>query len=179
MRDSMQSIVDHLRQFGQAATDDEFDGVTYWSDDQLLPFADRNGTRGIVKAKRVDPGGFVYRLNVPPSIRFEDDMVVYTANETVVGTAFTFDHNTNELTFEAALSEDVYDVFVFAVQLYDALAELWQVKADQRFNYIDWKAQNNKMNMKQEYDNCVRRAEYYRAKRIRSFDKKGRGKWFK
>lgn len=177
MRTTMESIVNHLRQAGMAASDDEFDGVTYWSDDQLLPFADRNGTRGIVKAKRVDPSGFVYRLNVPPSVRFEDTLEVYSG-ETAVATDFTFNHDTNELTFDTALYEDVYNVYAFVVQMYDALAELWQVKADQRFNYIDWKAQNNKMNMKQEYDHCVNRATFYRAKRIRTFDRKGRGKWY-
>ncbi len=177
LRTTMQAIISDLRQFGAAATDDEFNGVTYWTDAQLQEIADRNGRRGTIKMKRVDPDYMVYRLVAPQSITMENAIVVYTTSEAVNPAPFSFNPLTAEVTFETAQSDEEYLAYGFVVQLYDALADLWQTKADQRFNYIDWKAQNNKMNMKQEYDHCVERAMYYRGKRIRSFDRKGRGKW--
>ncbi len=92
--------------------------------------------------------------------------------------AFTFNPDTKELTFTGAQTETEYYAYGLVFRIYDALAELWQSKADQRFNYIDWKAQNNKMNMAQEYQHCVDRALFYRSKTIRTWDRNGKGSWF-
>lgn len=178
VRTSMQAIIDDLRRYGSAAQDDEFNGEVFWNDLQLQNIADRNGRRVLIKVKRVDPDYLVYRLVAPNSIAMENSIVVYDASEVVNPASFTFNPLTSELTFTTAQEDEEYFAYGFVVQLYDALAELWQTKADQRFNYIDWKAQNNKMNMKQEYDHCVAQALYYRSKRFRTFDRKGRGSWY-
>lgn len=178
VRASMASIIAQLRQYGGAASNDVFEGVTYWTDQQLQDIADRNGRRGYMKVKRVDPDYKVYRLVAPASITLENAIVVYDTSEAVNTAPFTFNPLTAEITYSTAQTDEDYLAYGLAVQIYDALADLWQVKADQRFNYIDWKAQNNKMNMKQEYDHCVARALYYRGKRLRTFDRKGRGSWF-
>lgn len=177
-RATMDAIVANLRQFGQAAPDDEFDGITYWTEEQLQQIADRNSKLGFIKLKRVDLDYKAYRLVAPPTVMFENNIVLYDSSDVVNASEVAYNADTNEFIFTTAQDDEDYMAYGRVVQLYDALAELWQTKADQRFNYIDWKAQNNKMNMAQEYQHCVDRAVYYRGKRIRSFDKKGRGKWF-
>lgn len=177
-RDSMVYIVALLRQYGQAATDDVFNGTTYWTDDQLQSIADSNGVRGYVKLKRVDPDNLIYRLVMPKSLRPEDNLRIFTIGDTEVTTGFTYNTDTQELTFDEALTEDLYRAYGLVINLYDALAQLWGQKAEQRFNYIDWKAQNNKMNMEQEYKHCLDRQSYYRARRVRAFRKDGRGEWY-
>lgn len=178
IRTGMTDIVALLRQYGQAATNDVFDGVTYWTDEQLEAIADRNGRRVLIKIKRTDPAYTIYRVIAPNTIRLEDDLAVYTADEVAVATSFTYNSNTNELVFTTALTDEVYYAYGLVVDVYAALAELWENKASQRFNYIDWKAQNNKMNMAQEYQHCLDRAAYYRNKRIRTFTRDGRGRWY-
>lgn len=179
LRTSMASIISEVRQYGQAAPDDVFDGVTYWSDQQLQTIADRNSKLGKVKAKQVDPDGLIFKLVVPKTIAVENDIRLFTTDTVIEVTAdFTYDHDTQELTFAAPQTPTEYFVYGRIVRIYNALAELWQNKADQRFNYIDWKAQNNKMNMTQEYQHCIDRALYYRGKTIRNFERNGRGAWF-
>lgn len=178
LRTTMTAIISQLRQFGQAAPDDEFDGVIYWTDAQLQTIADRNGRRGTIKIQRVDPDYMIYRLVAPKGVLLEDSIKVYDEFGSELAGTFTYNSDTNEIVFDEPQASDEYRAYSLAVQINDALAELWQNKADQRFNYIDWKAQNNKMNMAQEYQHCVDRALFYRSKKIRTFDKKGRGKWF-
>lgn len=179
IRDGMTDIVRQMRQYGQAAPNDVFDGITYWTDEQLQQIADRNSRRGKLKIKRVDPDYKIYRIVAPKTAAVEDDLRVYTTDTDVEVTGlFTFNPDTMEVTFTDAQTDDEYYIYGLVIAIYDALAELWETKADQRFNYIDWKAQNNKMNMKQEYDHCVDRALYYRSKTIRSWGRDGRGKWF-
>lgn len=179
VRVGMAAIIATLRQYGQAAPDDEFDGVIYWTDAQLQQIADQNGTREYVKAIAVDLDNTIFRLILPKSKTIENDLKVYNLYGVEVVTPFTFNSDTGELTFTTALTDTEYRGYGLVIQIYDALAQLWQVKADQRFNYIDWKAQNNRMNMAQEYQHCVERAIYYRNKRVRTFDRKGRGEWYR
>lgn len=179
IRSGMASIVRELRQYGQAAQDDVFDGLTYWSDEQLQQIADRNSRRGKVLAKRVDPDYLIYQIVAPKTVSFEDAIRVFqTDTDVEVVDSFTFNPDTQEITFDSARSEEEFYAYGLIVAVYDALAELWQSKADQRFNYIDWKAQNNKMNMEQEYQHCLDMALYYRAKTIRTWGRNGRGRWY-
>lgn len=177
IRPTMKHIIDELRHFGNAGLADEFEGVTYWTDGQLQDIADRHGKRGSVKIKVVDPENKVYRLVAPRVGSFETDIkVLNEAGAEVSGG--TYSYATAEVSFTTTQTDDTYWIYGFFVDINAALAELWELKAAQRFDYIDWKAQNNRMNMKQEYDHCLDRARYYRSKKIRMFDRKGRGSWF-
>lgn len=176
-RNTMGAVIAQLRQYGAAATDDVFNGVTYWTDEQLQQIADRNSRQGFIKLEPVDPAGLVYRLHRVPTVQMENSMTIYEDENTPVTATFTYNADTQELTFTAPLGNSTYYVFGRAIQIYDALADLWQVKADLRYQYIDWKAQNNRSNMRQEYQNCIERANYYRGKRVRSFTRTGVGEW--
>lgn len=179
IRTSMQGVVDYLRMWGDAAPDDEFNGVTYWTDEQLQQIADKWSqfrTVDLVPGQTV--GTTYYTLNAPNYLILEDDLTVYrTVNDSVEDVVGTYDQSTNSVTFASDLSSNFdYKVEARVIHTYEALADLWSLKANQRANYIDWKAQNNKMNMKQEFDHCVERALYYRSKIMRRFPR-SRGRW--
>lgn len=178
IRTSMQTVVNTLRQYGQAATDDVFRGVTYWTDEQLQTIADQWSAFGQARLKQLEVADSkLYQLDIPNMMLMEDSFKVYDDDKTLISTSVTYSQTQSLLTFVSALDTD-HDYFVEArfIRLYDALADLWEQKAAQRFDYIDFKAGNNKMNMKQEYDNCMSRVAYYRNKTIRRFPRQ-RGKW--
>jgi hypothetical protein len=178
MRLSMTNIVAFLRHYGQANAEEEFGGVTYWSDDQLEEIADSWSAMKVVQLETVQfESPTIYRLKIPKFDLMENSFTIYDSGQDVVATVATYNQNRQELTFVSGLNVDE-DYFVMAsfTKGYDALADLWSQKASQRYDYIDFKAGNNKMNMKEEYDNCVARAAYYRAKTIRRWPRQ-KGKW--
>lgn len=179
-RDTLSDSLRFIRQYGQAAYDDEFNGTVYWDDDQIEEIADNAALRRIILMKPVSLDYKIYRILLPKGQKFENDLKIYKSDETEVITPVpTYNFARNELSFATALSStETYYVGGLVIDLWEALADLWQQKADQRFDYIDWKAQNNKMNMKQEYDHCVAQALFYQNKKIRSFGKNGKGKWY-
>jgi hypothetical protein len=178
----MTNIVAYLRQHGQAADNEEFNNIVYWTDDQLEEIADTWSVRQRVPidtAQQTDPT--IYRIRVPRGYVMEDDFVVFDAEDEtateITSPVATYAQTRNELEFATALDEDTqYYVEALFICINDALADLWSQKASQRFDYIDFKAGNNKMNMSQERDYCEKRAAYYRAKTIRRWPRQS-GKW--
>lgn len=178
IRTSMQDIVDALRQYGQAADDDVFREVNYWSDEQLQDIADLYSQFGQARLERQQVvGSTLYAVVIPKMNFMEDDFIVYDASKTEIATMATYSQTQQLITFASNLDTSK-DYFVEArfIRFYDALSDLWEQKAAQRFDYIDFKAGNNKMNMKQEYDHCMERAAYYRNRTMRRFPRQ-RGKW--
>lgn len=177
MRPEMENIVAFLRQYGEAATTDEFNGVTYWTDDQLEEIADRHSYRAninLVTHQFASPT--IYTLKIPPFHLMADDYTIYN-DETLVNVVSTYSQARSEIEFESALNIDYdYRVQALFVKGYDALADLWDQKANQRHDYVDFRAGNNKMSMQQEYEHCVDRAAYYRGKTIRRWPRQ-KGKW--
>lgn len=179
MRPSMANIVTFLRQYGQASENEEFAGITYWTDDQLEQIADQYSYRARVDIETIqnsDPT--IYKISVPFYNLMEDDFLIYDEDDELVSSPVgTYSQARQEIEFASALDEDVeYFVEALFVKIYDALADLWSQKASQRFDYVDFKAGNNKMDMSQERDFCEKRAAYYRAKTIRRWPRQ-KGKW--
>lgn len=179
MRASMENIVLFLRQYGQAAENEEFNGIVYWTDDQLEQIADQFSYRKRVPLETIqtsDPT--IYRIQVPFYDLMEDSFIVYDDRDSIVALPLaTYSQARQEITFDSALTEDTcYFVEALFVRSFDALADLWTQKASQRYDYIDFKAGNNKMDMSQERDFCAQRAAYYRGKTIRRWPRQ-KGKW--
>lgn len=182
MRTGMTEIVANLRLQGQAAVDDEFDGVVYWTDDQLQSIADNRSVskRDTVNLRYATIGSLrLFSIDIAPHDWIETDTItVYDDLDNVVATAFTFDPVKGELLFEADLpTSRKYKIEVFRVNMIKALAELWEQKAAQRFDFVDMKTGNNKVSMKQEYDTCVERARYWRNKIVKRFSRSGLRQW--
>lgn len=179
MRPSMEQIVLFLRQYGQASDNEEFAGITYWTDDQLEAIADQHSYRERVSLKTIqDTSPTIYRVNLPPFHFMENDFAIYDENgASVASPVGVYSQARQEIEFASALSSDLdYEVEALFVLMYDALADLWTQKASQRFDYVDFKAGNNKMDMSQERKFCESRAAYYRGKTLRRWPKQ-RGRW--
>jgi hypothetical protein len=182
MRPGMSLIVAQMRQYGSASRTDIFNDVTYWSDDQLEEIADDNSDRQTV---RLLPSSIVgrthFRLEIPRHYWFESDAysILEVCDTPVpVYTLAVYEPRNGEIVFAEDLSETKkYMLEGRAVNLYAALAALWEQKAAQRADYADFKAGNNKVNMSQEYEHCVKRMAHYRNRTIRRYDRSSSGKW--
>lgn len=174
VRASLLQATRFLRQYGNASNTDVFEGVTYWSDDQLEAILDTLGKRVRVRLNASTSDNTTFVIDLPRHYRLDTaTLVVYTSGGTVVSTSYTLEQGRGELVFTEVLANDYYYVEVLAINMWEALAELWEQKANQRVHYIDFKAGSNKVNLQQEYTHCVDRGRYYRNKTI----KRHRRKW--
>jgi len=178
-RSGMSSLVSYLRQYGQAATDDVFYGVTYWTDDQLQSILDGQAMYGKVRLLPRDIDIKIFALDLPRHYWVEaDTFTVYDSDDTVVATSATLNEEQRLLTFTSALEEDEY--YYIQGTFYNmivALAELWGQKAEQRSQFVDFKAGNNRMYMNQEWQHCVDREQYYRRRIAKRFPRTRKTRW--
>jgi hypothetical protein len=159
-----QASVDYLRRYGAASSTDIFDGVTYWDDNQLYEVVLEATSYKKVYLTPVDKGGFVYIDRLPKHYYLKVSSIE------LEGTSLTptYDANTRTYTFA---SKPSYAPLLYASywNMYDALALLWEQKANQRFELIRIKGGANQMFMEQEYEHCIQQMKYYRSKTIRRF----------
>lgn len=191
IREGMTYIIALIRQFGHVGIDDMTLGdVTYWSDQQLQDIADRHLYSTLIPLTPTQlVTRTVYKLNAPRHYYGENDtyvddvlttqkLWVYDHNQTGVNTTFIYEPYTQEVTFASGLNED-YKYYIEGrfINLYDALAELWGLKAAQRFDYISFKGGDNKMDMDQEYNHCKQQEQHYRNLIARRIPRTRSNKW--
>lgn len=170
VRPNMQPLIDYLRREGNASETDSFEGVTYWTDEQLQDILDQTGERlvGTVSVATVD--GTIYRLDSPRHIYPDPDTIVLLDEDfAVVADAVTHDFLRNEYTFVS--DPEISYVQAVFINMWKAVAELWDNKANQRYGFIDNKSGQNALKSHQEYEHCVERAKYYRSKIIKRWSK--------
>lgn len=185
LRPGMERIVAQIRRYGQASRTDEFNGETFWTDDQLQEIADTRSERLMVKLMPVASSGYtIYTLkNAPRHYWYEVDTVGVLevsadATLTVVPTAFVYDPVRAEFTFSEPLNHRYeYVAEGYATNIYLSLADLWEQKAAQRFDYVDFKAGNNKVNMAQEHAHCLAMMQHYRNRITRRHERTTSGRW--
>lgn len=191
IREGMTYIIALIRQFGHVDVDDmTLGGITYWSDEQLEEIADRHLYPTLIPLlpKQV-VGRTIYTLDAPRHYYGEqnvytDDvltgvnLLVFNQSKTPVSTAFEYAPNRNMFTFTTDLSAD-YKYYVQGnfINLYEALAELWGLKASQRFDYISFKGGDNKMDMDQEFNHCKQQEQHYRNLIARRIPRTRSNKW--
>lgn len=166
---NMLPLISRLRTLGSAATDDVFNGVTYWTDDQLEDILMLRGTYATVKLVRYTDT--IYRLDNYGHYGFRADVTVFKEIDDTVADAatFTYDPRENSVVFDTGRTEDALWLRGFVVNLYDAAADLWDLKAGQREGYVNFRAGHNVMNMRESYEHCVERASTYRNKIVRRY----------
>lgn len=175
-RADLTPIVNYLRQWGNAATTDSFNGVTYWTGEQLEQIADAWAERLTVRLRPVTQDGLTYVIMLPKNRRPDPGtMIVYNSAGTEVSTSYTFNADRNELVFSTELAEDYYYLEALYINLWLALADLWEQKAAQRANYVDFKAGATSIKLQQEFEHCAGRAKYYRNKVVRRHQRGWRG----
>lgn len=173
-RATMLPIIQFIRNYGHAALDDEFNGITYWTDEQIQDICDRASNFRVVTAKQVDLAGTIFRINVPNGYMVEADPVIYSVSSDTPITG-TYNPLTSEITLATARRDGTIRVEGRFVSLWDALTDLWEQKAQQRFDYINVRAGvTTRIELEQEYNHCVQMAQYYRNKKVRRFERKWR-----
>lgn len=170
VRTAMQPLIDYLRREGQAASDDEFNGVTYWTDQQLQDILDQVSERQVAYVKKATISGLIYVFDAPRHIYPDPDEITFLgADLEEISATYTYDLLRNELTFTS--DPEISYVQASFVNFWVAAAQLWGEKANQRFTFIDNKSGQNSLKMEQEYHHCVARQQLYRNRRIRRWGK--------
>lgn len=162
VRPAMQPLIDLLRSQGQAANETEtFNGVTYWSDEQLQDILDQVATLGAVEGEFHVANDTIFVPEIPKSYYADPDTVTRVmVNGSWVDSTGTWDTLKRELT----TTQDVQAVSARWISLNEALAVFWEQKANQRSDYVNIKGGQNKLDMRQEYEHCLSMGKYYRAR---------------
>lgn len=177
-RDSMKLLVDRLRSVTGAATDDEFGGITYWTDDQLEAELDKHRYDARVPLTVTEyrqDGRVTYRytFSIPRGFWTENKYTVRDDNGREVGTAYTVEVNSERGT--VLFAEDIGNRRLFIdLSLIDwnaAAADVWEQKAAHRYDLITVKAGDTRFDAAQERDFCVARAAWHRARRVKGFNR--------
>lgn len=164
---NMLPLVTYIRQYGNAATDDVFGATTYWTNDQLEELALGRGTYSSFKFNYATDLAFISEK--PKHYWLRSGFQLYTEDDVLVNAAtYTYKPLEGAIVFSTAQTYEPYFVAKgFTVHMWDALGDLWDRKASQRADYINFRAGHNVMNMREEYEHCVSLRDYYRAKTIR------------
>lgn len=168
MRTAMTPIVDYLRLHGSCATDDIFDGVTYWTDDQLQDIADENSTYEGALVFQASSDGLTYRVDCPKHWYPDPDTTRLYNNDTEITVGWTYDYKRQLVVLDEAKDlTHIEGVFINTIQ---ALYVVWRAKAAHRSRFVNMKAgTSTKMDMSQEYDHCESMAQHYKNKLARRF----------
>lgn len=166
---NMLPLISRLRQLGSAAEDDVFNGVTYWTDDQLEEILLNRGVWGTVKL--ISFGSTRYYLDNFSHYWFRADATVYKNIDDTTGdaAAFTYEPMSNSVLFDDARTDDVLWMRGFIVNMNEAAADLWLQKAGQREGYVNFRAGHNVMNMRESYEHCLSQASIYRNRTVKRF----------
>lgn len=167
VRADMQELINYLRQYGAASRSDEFNGETYWSDEQLQEILDSHAQHENILLKNYT--GTSWALVCPRHVQFDNAAVVVDGSNVAYSGTYTYNRLFGEILFTAAPTATVLYISGLRVNMWEALADLWARKAQQRFDYVNFKAGNNKMDMSLEYAQCCQQRDYYRNRTIRRY----------
>lgn len=173
VRTGMTSLVSHLRQQSDAApSTDVFNGVTYWTDDQLQDVLDQH-SMGYQHAPLKKLGSYdsvSYTLTLAFPYWIEGGFKIYVRDTTTEETTtYTYNHFTNEIIFDSNVADRELIAFAKVYSMTDAIADVWNQKAQHRFDFITSKAGGHRFEADQVYEHCISRANYWRNLRVRSF----------
>lgn len=173
IRTGMVGLVAYLRQFGNVGTSEVWDGVTYWTDEQLQDILDTHHDIQIVELNQVNSDGTKYKLSRNLSIE-TDTFVLLDINSTELDDVVTYTELQGVFTFDTAPTYERIFVECDTYNVTMALADLWERKAQHRQHYVDTKAGAQQMKLKQEYEHCLQMSQIYRQRTVKSWARKGK-----
>lgn len=176
LRSTMVDLVALFRAKGNASTDDVFNGVTYWTDEQLQEILDETKELDLIPLLPVGVGNTVFALDMKRHHKLEEDYTIYTSNSQVVADTVAYDVTSNTLTFDTAQT-GVMVAEAWRYNMYKALTELYDRKASHREFYVTLKSGNHQQRLEQEYQHCINRRDYYRNKIARRLPKVRENRW--
>lgn len=153
--------IQRLRDMTSAAYDETFNGVTYWTDEQLQGILDTYSrydyTRKLIYRGLIDNLN-VYTIDVPRHWGLVSISGVYDYVDLQARTVRTV------TPLESTLIQEC-----FVIDFNAAAADVWQQKAVQRQNYVNWRAGSHAVSANQEREYCQKMADMYRARRIKAW----------
>jgi hypothetical protein len=175
-RAGMANLIRQLRVNAAAGdTDENVNGVLYWTDDQLEDILDRWSTDvndvELVKYSRMESGVTVWKQYYLPAsvpINLEDSAttgeftVVDSLGNTITG--YTFDLARRKFVFSTDQAGRTYYLRARAYDLNQATAEVWTKKASLRADLIDWKAGTYNLKEDQIYQHALKEAARWAGK---------------
>lgn len=166
---TLAALVTYLREKGNAATDDVFNGITYWTVEQLETILLQSSVTKRVKIK----GGnrLSYQIDLPRHWMFSSDVTFQTSAGIETAGDFTYNPVGGRVIFTEEQDDTVLYMVGPAFNLYDALADLWDQKAAQRVDFVNFRAGHNTMDLSDTYTHCTKQRDYYRNKTIRRFQR--------
>ncbi len=185
IRPNMTPIVELFREKAQVGETETFNGVTYWTDEQLEEILDKAKRPDTPILTLVNESHGLWNVELPHWYWVDPDTIdiqnssgtsLYSAvsysDPTLTITGFgTFDLKNN--TLDGAGDDNAYQIFGMWINLYDALADIWDRRASQRYDYIQMKAGQNVLRMQNEYEHCIQQRDYYRGKIARAHKRTG------
>jgi hypothetical protein len=164
---TLAELVSLLREKGMAATDDVFNGITYWTDEQLEAILWQSQATKRVKLK--GSNRLTYQISLPKGLMLSTDIEFQTSAGGETSGTYTYTPISGRVVFSEEQADTVLYVVGPVFNLNNALADLWDRKAAQRFDYVDFRAGHNTMALSQTPKFCISQRDYYRARTIRSW----------
>lgn len=181
-RPTMVDLVDRIRSVTAAGETDEFQGQTFWSDDQLQAELDREKT--LVYAERLVPvirkidsqlSYKIQKFTLPDgrwlepvfSIRDVDGVEITVPTYTV-----EYSDGAGQVTFSAEPTTDTLYIDLITFDWNGAAAEIWKQKAAHRFDFIRVKGGDHQFDFEAEYKHCLARADFHASKRILTYQRR-------
>jgi len=173
-RAAQAALVTYLRWHANASlTEITAGGVTFWTDDQLSAVLDENGVRAAIAVTEPITGTFV--LDIPRHYWLDSDTIaLYDSNDVELTDTVTYNPLLGEIT---TLTTTPHHIKAVAINMFECLAHVWEMKAAHRFDYINIKGGSNAMAVEQEYNHCIHMRDHYRNRIIRRHDRKRLGRW--
>jgi len=181
-RDGMTNIILHIRRNTDTENiQEDVDGVVYWTDDQLQDVADRH-SRDVIEillspVTTHESGNTVFKKyffpdRVPLWIEGTETTGAFKITDLTgveITTGFTVDLSRRLSEFTASTGGDNYLLTCRAFLMNDILAEIWRTKASLRARLVQARMGANAINEDQEYMHCLRMAEKFAGRTLRSF----------
>ena len=160
-------LTDFLRQYGQIGENsEEYNGVMYWSENQIKNVVDGFREANTFSLTKLNKG--LWKIDTPNWYWVDINTLDFqnsSGNSVAVSPLINHSDNTVRVASDVTLSQ----VFGLWVNVYDVLAELWNIRAAQRYDYIQMKAGANTLRFQNEYQHCIEQRDYYKNKVVRSF----------
>lgn len=177
-RAGMANLIRQLRVNGAAgATDENVNGVLYWTDDQLEDILDRYSSDvndiQLVTYSRMESGVTVWKqyylpasvpLDLEGSATVGEFTVVDTLGNVISASDYTFDLSRRRIDFTVSQAGRSYFLRARAFDLNRATSELWSKKAGLRAELIDWKAGTYNLKEDQVYQHALHEAARWAGK---------------
>lgn len=175
-RDGMANLIKEVRKLAELSTSDyTVNAVTYWTDDQIQEVLDDHLCE-TVKQQPIyaDPdyinGAYSYtEYNLPPGVRWIEEAGTASGfalrdNDGTAATGYTVNYRARRITFSADQQAEVYWLSCRVYDLYNAVADIWEVKAAAlQKNGFRWQSDNHMVDKSALASQYQGQAQKYRA----------------